>query len=368
MTAAAAASNKDGVVRAGSMRRATAVTAVVLLCLAHAAAARADTPLYSEQEILAVATSTVGAAVQFTPPSGSSVSCDHAPGSTFPVGTTLVTCTAPDPAAGTPVTVGSFRIRVLARPQEEARTARVEALLYYTKKTSAYGLPQFRDFHLVIVHDHEVVYDGPVRPYPGPVPTVWPANVGSGRSLRLRDLDGDGEPELLLDLYWGGAHCCRWTDVFRSVPAGYTFTSHFWGDLGYRLVYLIADDRDEFESGDDRFAYAFASFADSLFPIQIWRYESGRFENRTRAFPERIRADAARQWRIHTSLRRSGRSARGALAAWVADECLLGRCAASYARVTRLDRRVLVSPLDFDPPAEYLRRLRRLLHALGYWR
>jgi hypothetical protein len=267
-----------------------------------------------------------------------------------------------------PVTVGTFRIRVLARPQEEARTARVDALLYYTRGTTSYGFPRYSGLRLVIVHDGEIEYDAAIKPYPGPVPTVWPAGVGSRRSIRLRDLDGDGEPELLLDLYWGGAHCCTWTDVFRAVPGAYTYTSHFWGDLGYRLVYLIADDRNEFESGDDRFAYAFASFADSLFPIQIWRYESGRFEDRTRAFPERIRADAARQWRAHASLRRSGRSARGALAAWVADECLLGRCAASYARVTRLDRRVLASPLDLDPPAQYLRRLRRLLHALGYWR
>jgi hypothetical protein len=31
----------------------------------------------------------------------------------------------------------------------------------------------------------------------------------------VRDLDGDGEPEVLVDFYWGGVHCCFYTDVYR---------------------------------------------------------------------------------------------------------------------------------------------------------
>jgi hypothetical protein len=53
--------------------------------------------------ITANATSPAGATVTYALPTavdeepGASVSCDHAPGSTFPIGTTTVTCTATDP-------------------------------------------------------------------------------------------------------------------------------------------------------------------------------------------------------------------------------------------------------------------------------
>ena len=33
----------------------------------------------------------------------------------------------------------------------------------------------------------------------------------SARPVTVRDLDGDGEPEVLVDLYSGGAHCCTYT-------------------------------------------------------------------------------------------------------------------------------------------------------------
>ena len=39
--------------------------------------------------------------------------------------------------------------------------------------------------------------------------------IASPRPLTVRDLDGDGEPEVLVDLYTGGAHCCFYTVILR---------------------------------------------------------------------------------------------------------------------------------------------------------
>lgn len=67
--------------------------------------------------------------------------------------------------------------------------------------------------------------------------------------------------------YWGGAHCCEWTRVYRYDPASnsYTVSQHLWGDPGYKLEQI--GKQLLFVSADDRFAYAFTDFADSVMPI-----------------------------------------------------------------------------------------------------
>ncbi len=38
--------------------------------------------------------------------------------------------------------------------------------------------------------------------------------------LQVVDLDGDGEPEVLVDAYTGGAHCCALTEILRFTGDG----------------------------------------------------------------------------------------------------------------------------------------------------
>src|SRR4051794_8491542 len=55
-------------------------------------------------------------------------------------------------------------------------------------------------------------------------------------ALQIKDLDGDGEPEVLVDTYSGGAHCCTITPIFRSDGAGgYRRVTGFFGNVGYSL-------------------------------------------------------------------------------------------------------------------------------------
>jgi hypothetical protein len=37
----------------------------------------------------------------------------------------------------------------------------------------------------------------------------------AARPLIVRDLDGDGEPEVAAMLFWGGTRCCFWSRVYR---------------------------------------------------------------------------------------------------------------------------------------------------------
>ena len=202
---------------------------------------------------------------------------------------------------------------------------------------------------------------------------------GSTSSFAARDLDGDGEPEAMLELNWNGAHCCTWERVYRYVRSRHTYRPvvHFWGDDGATPTVrdLNGDGRPEFSSSDSRFAYAFTDYADSVFPIQIWDYRHGRFRDVSRLFPRQARRDAARLWRLYLRARRKkDETDRGVLPAWVADEYLLGHGEAAW---PTLEREARAGYLDcpktgclFEPrdPRIYIRKVRTFLHKTGYIR
>jgi hypothetical protein len=194
----------------------------------------------------------------------------------------------------------------------------------------------------------------PLRPGYAVAPTF--ANPDE-KAIHIRRLEGKrGDPEVVVDLYWGGAHCCFYTVVFRYDPAAkaYVRASHLWGDTPLRL----------------RFAYAFTSFADSAFPVQVWTFADGRFVDATRSFPAQIRASAKRHLAEYRSERRSDRSVRGILAAYLAERYLLGEADAGWAVVHRAAARgELAHTYDGpDTAATYLHRLRAFLARTGYSR
>lgn len=193
---------------------------------------------------------------------------------------------------------------------------------------------------------------------------------GRGRllDLRVRDLDADDEPEVALDLYTNGAHCCTQSLIYRYDPTRrrYRPTFHDWGNAypGYRLVDPDHDARPELRSHDDRFAYAFTSFAGSAFPVRIWHFDHGRMFDVTRQFPDLVAADARANWHTYLRYKQERSEIRGALAAWLADEYLIGREDEGWSRLETLARR---GQLGHDA-APYLRALRSFLRKLGYVR
>lgn len=84
-------------------------------------------------------------------------------------------------------------------------------------------------------------------------------------------------------------------------------------------------ERPELVSRDDRFAYAFTSFALSYFPSRIWHFDRGRLIDVTRRFPTEVAGDATGHWRSYVKLRQERLDVRGVLAAWLADQYQRGR-------------------------------------------
>ncbi len=99
-----------------------------------------------------------------------------------------------------------------------------------------------------------------------------------------------------------------------------------WGDPSYALRDLNGDGVPELVSADDRFAYAFTSYAGSALPVQAWRYRAGHMTDVTRSFPALVRKDAAMLWKGYEQ-EPTGEDVdvRGVLAAWMADQYLLGQ-------------------------------------------
>jgi hypothetical protein len=146
-------------------------------------------------------------------------------------------------------------------------------------------------------------------------------------ALKVRDLDG-GEPEVTLELYTGGAHCCDVLLVLRYDSAARTYRPRLldFGNYGYRLTDLDHDGLPEFEAYDERFLYTFTSYVVSAAPPQITQYRQGRLVDVTRRFPREIEKSATELAKSFLT-KSPGKDfdARSYVAAYVADQYLLGR-------------------------------------------
>lgn len=176
-------------------------------------------------------------------------------------------------------------------------------------------------------------------------------------SLAVKDLNGDGNNDVVLDLFSGGAHCCDWVQVYYPAGGAYDVATRNFGDPGFELKDLSHNGHAEFVTADDSFAYTFSSYAESGLPLQILTFADGRFDDVTTRYPALIAKDAAAWWKYYGQDHTSGRN--GLIAAWAADEYNLGR--AAHARAV-LGRQVKARHIT----AGFVRRLEAFLKRHGY--
>jgi hypothetical protein len=183
---------------------------------------------------------------------------------------------------------------------------------------------RYRHLHLTVERDGATVFDRPAQIRDCQEPFCVPGGGRQGPSVRVADLDGDGPPDVLLDLFTGGAHCCVESELVALAADGSVRRfQHGWGDAGYRLSDLDGDGLAEFVSADDRFAYAFTAYAFSALPLQVLSFRGDRFTDVTGSYPARVRADA-RRWRHAYRHAKPDGFPQGVLAAWAADRYRLG--------------------------------------------
>jgi hypothetical protein len=268
--------------------------------------------------------------------------------------------------------------------REQAASGNVSATFSYIVTSDGDYMDTFGDLWLEISRAGKPLLDEPVPndSKSGGSASMQPAYFyyqSHRKSVIVRDVDGDSEPEVVIDLYSGGAHCCTLSRVYRYDAASdaYRSTAHMWGDFPYTFKRLNGDRKLEWVSYDDRFAYQFGSYADSGAPVQIFNDVGGRFQDVTRSFPAAIRVDAARWWKSYlgsrgkTNANTGPVSVRGVLAAWAADEYLLGhgRVVLPTLRSAATQGHLTVAPLEQKvegTPNQYIARLLAFLHKTGY--
>lgn len=188
-------------------------------------------------------------------------------------------------------------------------------------------LPRFHGLRLTIARGGAAVYDQPVvASFCGNL--CWPGPSVSGRSaVQVVDLEHTGEPDVVLDLYSGGAHCCNQVQIFSfdAASSRYVETERVFGDPVARIVDLAHDGRFEFVTADDSFAYRFTDFGASGLPIEILSFAGGHFTDVTRSYPSLVAKNAALYLRAFKGMAKEHYpDSVGVIAAWAADEDLLG--------------------------------------------
>lgn len=181
--------------------------------------------------------------------------------------------------------------------------------------------------------------------------------------LQLRDLDGDGEPELTVDFSIEPPRCCSYSLIYRYAPLQnrYVPLQYSWDYQPPLVKDLDRDGIPEFDGFNSRFAFDFvSSYEDAAFPKQVLQYRQGEMFDVTRQYPETVRDNANRLWQEYLRRQRDNREVKGVLAAYVADKYALGEGEEGWQQVrqsyTRSDRE------------QFLTQLRGGLRRLGYSR
>ncbi|MDO9356035.1 MAG: hypothetical protein Q7T55_20215, partial [Solirubrobacteraceae bacterium] len=173
-----------------------------------------------------------------------------------------------------------------------ATSGEVTATVKFTRSTKAYN--KYRDLRLTVEGPQGIL--SKVK-----LPRI--KDSFSRPAITLADVNGDGVVDAIVDTFSGGAHCCSSSSVALSVATGWTKPiTRAWGNYGYQLKELGGAPGLEFSSFDDRFAYAFSSYAASFPAIQIMRIVDGAFADATRAYPDAIRADLAEKQTLYSGI------------------------------------------------------------------
>jgi hypothetical protein len=232
--------------------------------------------------------------------------------------------------------------------------------------------PNYSGLHLTIAQSGSVLYDQPVHSATCGKFCAPGATGTKASSVQLIDLDHIGQPNVILSLYTGGAHCCSVDQIFTFDPGTMTYgeTEHDFGDPGARIEDLNHDGRSEFVTADDRFAYAFTDFAASGLPLQILTFTGSRFQDVTDSYPALIRKDAATWLKTFRQLNHGQDiDSVGVIAAWAADEYRLGKVAAANRFLHQQAKAGhLKSPLGASVPQgqAFVTKLMKFLRRHGY--
>lgn len=223
------------------------------------------------------------------------------------------------------------------------------------------------DGALTIVRDGAVAFDQPI---PDVVCDGCTLPGNGADDVKLVNLDGIDDDEVVVTAYTGGQHCCSIMGVYDFNPGTGSYDQLVQNFLsaGFNLDDLDHEGRPEIVTRDVRFEDLFTSHVDSFPPPAVFdfvRQDNVPFlADVTTNYPSLIRRNATQAKRVFSKAGRNDLGSRGVIGAYVADQYLLGHGSTG---VKELDRQVARGVLGGPATAKaYRRRLLRLLHEYGY--
>ncbi|KPQ39573.1 MAG: hypothetical protein HLUCCO16_07195 [Phormidium sp. OSCR] len=139
--------------------------------------------------------------------------------------------------------------------------------------------------------------------------------------VRFQDIDNDERPEVIVESYTGGAHCCTVHQIYRWT--GGEFEEFILGPAdggGGSFEDLDGDGDLEFLTFNGGFLYRFSSYAGSFPPSLILSLGDDGFEDVTREYPQELRSRAER---MRSVVQERDYEINGVLAGYVAQKILL---------------------------------------------
>jgi hypothetical protein len=267
----------------------------------------------------------------------------------------------------------AIAVAALAPVSVTATAGPVTATLTATGAASGATVTGATGIRVTIALGGAVAFDGPLRPCRFGCEPNDPTGARFA-GLSVADLDGNGEPEVLVDRSDGFTPCCTLeTAILRRDPATgvYGELDRHWGE-SYRVADLDGDRLPELVTADLRFYERFAPrVAGFQLPMKILQLRGPVLVDVTRAHPADVRrhthsldrlihaTDAIADGRRPGNRTIAHAALRPQLAAYAAEERVLGRRAVGDRRLANEVARGRVTP-------GFRRALLGFLTRLGY--
>lgn len=195
--------------------------------------------------------------------------------------------------------------------------------------------------------------------------------IADSDSFELVDLDGDGDPEVVV-LATPGQCCDQTIGVygFDAASGSYAELTQPMGDAAVEIKDTDGDGANEILTTDRRFANLVPGHTSLFFPPVVYAYErSGgapALVDRTRSSLNVVRASARELKGIIDVLDKTdvGAYAKMWVGSYVADEFLLGSGKVGLAELDKQAKRGMFG--SASSTRKYRKRLLRLLHQYGY--
>ncbi len=112
--------------------------------------------------------------------------------------------------------------------------------------------------------------------------------------VKAIDLDSDGNKELFITIFTGGAHCCFIYVAARLENDTFIpLDTIIGGHAEFDITDIDKDSIKEIKGLNTAYAYAFVSFVESHYPVRIFQFKKNKFVDVTHLFPQEVRKDMA---------------------------------------------------------------------------